>query len=81
MALAVAPVAEVYYKITNSTPLFTRYSIKTLNHKCNFCHEKAQKELGYNPMSAKESLRDMIEWIKENDPKYNNLKTDEFIQA
>lgn len=62
-----APVAEVYYKLAKKTPIFTRYSIRKLVSNCNFSIEKAQKELGYNPMSAKESFKDMVDWIRENE--------------
>ncbi|MCQ2484671.1 MAG: NAD-dependent epimerase/dehydratase family protein [Clostridia bacterium] len=62
-----APVCEVYYKISKATPLFTRYSIRKLISNCNFSIEKAKKELGYSPMSVEQSLKDMVEWIKENE--------------
>lgn len=62
-----APVCEVYYKISKATPLFTRYSIRKLVSNCNFSIEKAKKELGYSPMSVEQSLKDMVEWIKENE--------------
>ncbi len=61
-----APICEVYYKISKATPLFTRYSIRKLISNCNFSIEKAQKELGYQPMSVEQSLKDMVQWIKEN---------------
>jgi len=62
-----APICEVYYKISKATPLFTRYSIRKLVSNCNFSIEKAKKELGYSPMSVEKSLRDMVQWIKENE--------------
>ncbi len=64
MADAVAPLAEVYYKAAKKTPLFTRYSIRKLVSNCNFSFEKAQKELGFDPMTAEESFNDMVDWIK-----------------
>ena len=73
MASLVAPVAEVYYKVTKKTPIFTKYSIRKLVSNCNFSYEKAQKELGYNPISAKESLNDMIDWIRDNDEKIKSV--------
>lgn len=65
LANAFAPLAEVYYKIAKKTPLFTRYSIRKLVSNCNFSIEKARKDLDYNPMSARESINDMVDWIKE----------------
>lgn len=62
-----APLCEAYYKISKSTPLFTRYSMRKLCSNCNFSIEKAKSELGYSPMSVKKSIEDMVEWIKENE--------------
>ena len=62
-----APIMEEYYKFSHTTPLFTRYSIRKLTANCNFSIEKARAELGYNPMSVRQSLQDMVEWIRENE--------------
>lgn len=61
-----APICEVYYKVSKQTPLFTRYSIRKLVSNCNFSIEKAKTELGYSPMTVEQSLKDMVQWIKEN---------------
>ncbi len=68
---AVAPLMEIYYNATDTTALITRYSIRKLVSNCNFSYAKAQKELGYNPRTVDESVRDMINWIieTEGDPK------------
>ncbi len=66
-AKAVAPAAEVFYKVAKKTPLFTRYSIRKLVSNCNFSIEKARKELDYNPMSVEQSVTDMVQWNKENE--------------
>lgn len=63
LAQAAAPLMEVYYKAAHKTPLFTRYSLRKLNSNCNFSIEKAGRELGYHPMSARESFNDMVDWI------------------
>lgn len=60
-----APIMEVYYKVTDTTPLFTRYSIRKLVSNCNFSNEKARTELGYEPMSVAQSIKDMADWIKD----------------
>lgn len=60
-----APIMEVYYKVTDTTPLFTRYSIRKLVSNCNFSNEKARRELGYNPMTVEQSIKDMADWIKD----------------
>ena len=62
-----APLMEQYYKISKTTPLFTRYSVRKLISNCNFSIEKAKAELGYSPMSVEKSLRDMVKWINDNE--------------
>lgn len=71
-----APVMEIYYKFSDATPLITRYSIRKLCSNCNFSYAKAQRELGYNPMSVDKSVSDMIKWIVdyEGDPKDPEVK-------
>ena len=64
-----APIMEVYYKVTDTTPLFTRYSIRKLVSNCNFSNAKARAELDYNPMSVEKSIKDMADWIKEYEAK------------
>ncbi|MBO7179064.1 MAG: NAD-dependent epimerase/dehydratase family protein [Clostridia bacterium] len=66
-AKAVAPAAEIFYKVAKKTPLFTRYSIRKLVSNCNFSIEKARKELDYNPMTVEQSVTDMVKWIRENE--------------
>lgn len=72
----VAPIMEVYYKVTDTTPLFTRYSIRKLVSNCNFSYAKAKAELGYEPMSVEKSVKDMTDWILEyeGDPKDPEVK-------
>ncbi len=60
-----ASMAELYYKILKSPPLYTAYSIYTLNTEAIFSHEKATKELGYVPRDFQETLIDMVNWLKE----------------
>lgn len=62
-----APIMEVYYNITKTTPLFTRYSIRKLKANCNFSYQKAATELDYAPMSVEQSIKDMVDWIKNNE--------------
>ena len=62
----IAPFAEIIYKLTKKTPLFTLYSIYTLNTNANYTHEKATREFGYKPRGLKESLADTVAFIKAN---------------
>lgn len=60
-----APLAELYYKILKQTPLFTSYSIYTLNSNAQFSHQKATSELGYTTREMRETLNDTVNWLKE----------------
>ncbi len=46
-------------------PLLNEYSIRKLCENCNFSRYKAKIELGYEPMTLEESLRDTVKWMKE----------------
>ena len=65
VARAVAPFAEMYYRFTNSTPLFTRYSLETLSTNGMFSHDKASRDLGYSVRPLKETLSDTARWIRD----------------
>lgn len=57
----IAPVVEkVSILLGDKQPLFTQYSLYTLQTNANFSHRKAENELGYVPRSIKESLRDSL---------------------
>ena len=58
-----AKMAEVYYRILRQAPLFTAYSIYTLNSNAKFSHEKAARELGYSTRELKETLSDTVDWL------------------
>lgn len=57
----IAPIFEYLYNIFGkSSPLFTPYSVYTLNTNGNFSHKKASLEFGYSPRDINESIRDSI---------------------
>lgn len=64
LARATAPLAELYYKILRQTPLFTSYSVDTLNSNAQFSHRKAAEELGYTTRDMKETLADTVNWLE-----------------
>jgi dihydroflavonol-4-reductase len=66
IAMIVAPMAELYYKITKKKPRFTRYSIETVASNSEISSEKAKRELGYNPRSMVKSILDTVRWWLEN---------------
>lgn len=62
IAWIVAPIAELYYKITKTRPVFTRYSIETVLSNSEVSSEKAKNELGYKPRGLAESVADTVRW-------------------
>lgn len=62
---AITPIVEKGSNLLGiKRPLVTPYSIAVLNGNGRFSHEKAAKELGYEPRSVEESLQDMVEEFK-----------------
>lgn len=66
LAKLTAPLSEIYYGILKQPPLYTKYSLYTLNSNSNFSKEKAIKELNYKNRELKETITDTITWLKEN---------------
>lgn len=62
IAMIVAPIAELYYKITKTRPVFTRYSIETVLSNSEISSEKAKRELGYKPRTLAVSIADTVRW-------------------
>jgi dihydroflavonol-4-reductase len=59
--------AELYYRIKKQKPLFTGYSLYTLQCNSNFSSKKAQDELGYTKkFSLKQTIQDTFDWCKAN---------------
>lgn len=61
-----APLSELYYSILKQTPLYTKYSLYTLKPYCSFSNEKAKRELGFNNRDLRETVRDTVRWLEEN---------------
>lgn len=61
-----APLSEIYYKLKKEPPLYTSYSLYTLESNSNFSNKKAKKELGYKNRSMKETIKDTVKWLKDN---------------
>ena len=59
-----APLAEVYYKILRQPPLYTPYSLYTLETNANFSNEKAKSWLGYHVRPITDTIKDMMNWMK-----------------
>lgn len=52
-----------YAKILNITPKFTPYAIRTLKSHRHISHDKATRELGYNPRPIEDTIRDTLAWF------------------
>lgn len=66
LAKIVSWFTSLYYILSKAKPCLTPYSIYVLTYPSFAKDEKARRELGYSPRTLKESIRDMIEWYKEN---------------
>jgi dihydroflavonol-4-reductase len=66
IAMIVAPMAELYYKLSHTKPRFTRYSIETIMSNSEISSEKARKELGYEFTPLVKSITDTIRWWLNN---------------
>lgn len=64
LAKMMAPVFELTGKVTNTRPLFTRYSLHTMEANGRFCHDKATMELGYSPRDMMDTVRDTIDYLR-----------------
>ena len=65
-AKAIAPLAEVWYKITRTKPRLTSYAIETLLSNSDISCGKACKELGFSARPIEETVKDTVLWWKEN---------------
>ncbi len=60
----IAALTEAYAKMRQQTPLFTAYSLYTLNSNAVFSHAKASDAFGYTAREMRESLQDTIAWLQ-----------------
>ncbi|MCX6066168.1 MAG: SDR family oxidoreductase [Chloroflexi bacterium] len=57
-----------YYRWSHASPRFTPYSLEVLQSNSFISHEKATRELGYQPRPLFESIQDAIHWFFEHSP-------------
>ena len=62
----IVKISPLYYKFTGKEPLFTSYSLETVTSNSKISYSKACNDLGYSPRPINESIKDSVEWIKEN---------------
>lgn len=64
LAKLTAPLSELYYQLKNQPPLYTKYSLYTLESNANFSHAKADRELGYRSRPIKSTVTDTVRWLE-----------------
>ena len=65
-AKAIAPLAEVWYKITRTRPRLTSYSLETLMSNSEISCAKACQELGFVARPIEDTVKDTVHWWKDN---------------
>lgn len=65
LAKLTAPLSEIYYSLKKQPPLYTKYSLYTLESNANFSHAKADRELGYTVRAPQTTIDDTIKWLKQ----------------
>lgn len=64
--LKLCPLIGAFFKAMKWPPVLTEFSIGKICENCRFSYEKAKTELGYEPMTARKSLEDTVNFIKSN---------------
>lgn len=58
-----AKLSNAYYKIRGKKPVFSKFSLSTLNTNANFDNTKAVQELKFKSRSLFQSFKDSIDWF------------------
>ena len=66
LALFGAPFATAYSRLLKKRAYYTSISLNALKSNHNISHEKATRELGYQPRPFKETLRDTLQRYAQN---------------
>ncbi len=62
LVLRLAPLTQLWSRITHTKPQFTSYSLETVRSNSTISIEKARKELGYSPRPFQETVADTVAW-------------------
>jgi len=60
-----APFATAASRLARTRPLYTSVSIRALRSNRNISHERATRDLGYQPRPLRETLADTLRWFHE----------------
>jgi len=66
LARWVARAAPAYYRMAHARPRITPYSLETLASNSIISHAKAARELHFAPRPVRDSLEDMVAWLRDN---------------
>jgi dihydroflavonol-4-reductase len=61
-----ATFATLYSRLAKKRAIYTSVSMNALKSNHNISHDKAARELGYQPRPFRETLTDTLEWFAEN---------------
>lgn len=65
LARAAGVLASPYYRLLKKRPVFTAYSIDVLRSNSAVSAARAREELGFTSRPWQESLKDQVEWFRE----------------
>lgn len=66
LARTAAPLATIYNRLLKRRQYFTSVSLRALRETRPVSHEKATRELGYQPRPFRETLTDTLQWFAEH---------------
>ncbi|MCK5862980.1 MAG: NAD-dependent epimerase/dehydratase family protein [Candidatus Hydrogenedentes bacterium] len=56
---------ELQAKLKNKEPRFSKFTLHTLEHHQKVSHQKATRELGYQPRNFLDTLKNTLEWFSQ----------------
>ncbi len=65
LGLCGAPLLSTFDRLRGRQPLYTAMSIKSLQHHRHVSHQKASRELGYQPRHFRKTLEDTLKWFEQ----------------
>jgi dihydroflavonol-4-reductase len=61
-----APIVKYFSYLNGQRPLYTSVSLRALHSNRHISHERAARELGYQPRPFRETLEDTLRWYEAN---------------
>lgn len=68
------PFAVAFARLTGGRPFYTSDSLRALKSNHNISHERASRDLGYNPRPFRETIIGTLRWFQENGYLSRSLK-------